>query len=456
MSNAFYQILQKFGQEAGMPHFVPLGTISFGVIIITALLSCFFGFKLVRLWCAVFTFFIVAIVVCHLLKSSVHMGIVVTTFAIVGLIASFLVYQWFSLSVFILSVLIAYSITAVFFTSTWICFGVAIGVGLLSLHFSAAFIILSTAVWGGITLGFEGLSYLGIVEPTGKVIFAAGLAVLGLVIQYSMNKTYLTQVTDFIERLTYLAYVKRSNPYIAAAEELPHIEEGQTAGENKVFRKELKYPMSILDFYRLRKHLECFVRPDPHSDWNGYRVRSLYFDSDNDQDLNDCLAGQMEKRKIRLRFYPPDTGFIRLEYKCKSGNDCIKQSIRLPKEAAQSIMKGDYSPLTNLQDPLAMELYGRLMLGGYRPKAIVDYRRLAYTYPVSNTRVNFDSEVSASYVTESFFDENPGLIPVMDPDMGILEVKYDHFLVGILKEVLEPVDLLTKANSKYVQSRFLF
>lgn len=225
---------------------------------------------------------------------------------------------------------------------------------------------------------------------------------------------------------------------------------------DKVFRKEIKYPISLLDFYRLRKRLECFVQPDPYSGSAGYRVRSLYFDSDGDRDLLDALNGNMEKRKIRLRFYPPDTDYIRLEYKCKSGTNGLKRSIRLSKENAQRIMGGDYRPLMDMQEPLAFELYGRLMTGGYRPKVIVDYHRVAYTYPVSNTRLNFDSAVSASYVTDSFFDEDPGVVPIMAPDLGVFEVKYDHFLVGILKEVVESVDSLAYANSKYAQSRFLF
>jgi len=224
----------------------------------------------------------------------------------------------------------------------------------------------------------------------------------------------------------------------------------------KVFRKEMKYPISILDFCRLRKRLECFVKPDPYSGDIGYCVRSLYFDTNGDRDLFDTLDGNLQKRKIRLRFYPPSVENILLEYKCKSGNDVLKRSIKLSKEDALRIAGGDYRPLMGLQEPLALNLYTRLMTGGYHPKAIVEYKRLAYIYPVSNTRLTFDSLVSASYATGSFFDEDPGLIPVMETDLGVLEVKYDHFLVGILKETIEEVDALVQANSKYAQSRFLF
>lgn len=225
---------------------------------------------------------------------------------------------------------------------------------------------------------------------------------------------------------------------------------------NQVYRKEIKYPISLLEFYRVRKRLACYVRPDPYSGELGYRVRSLYFDSLNDLDLFDALNGNMEKRKIRLRFYPPDTGSIRLEYKCKSGSDGVKRSLKLTKEQAQLLISGDYSLLSALQEPLALELYTRLSMGGYYPKVIVDYHRLAYTYPVGNTRITFDSAVSASYAAHSFFDEQPGLVPLVPTDFGVLEVKFDDFLVGIIKEAVASVDTLATANSKYVQSRFLF
>lgn len=225
---------------------------------------------------------------------------------------------------------------------------------------------------------------------------------------------------------------------------------------SKVFRKEIKYPITNLDFFLLRKRLECFVQPDPHSGDDGYRVRSLYFDSNDDQDLLDSLNGNMEKRKIRLRFYPPDTKTIKLEYKCKSGIDGIKHSIKLSKEEAERIIAGDYSLLLNIGSPLALELYARLMLGAYQPKVIVEYHRLAYSYPVNNNRITFDSKVAASNVVHSFFDHDLGLIPLMEPDAGVLEVKYDQFLVGVLKDVVRSVDSLAKANSKYAQSRLLF
>lgn len=223
----------------------------------------------------------------------------------------------------------------------------------------------------------------------------------------------------------------------------------------EVYRKEIKYPISVLDFLRIQKRLECYVKSDSHSGKDGYCVRSLYFDSVCDQDLLDVFEGSMEKRKIRLRFYPPNNEYIRLEYKCKSGTDGIKKSMQVSKKDAMNMINGDYRFLMDSDKPLARTIYTRLMTGGYHAKVIVQYNRIAYTYPASNTRVTFDSKISASYFVNSFFDDYPGFFPVTALDHGVLEVKYDDFLVGVLKELTETLDTLPSANSKYEQSRLL-
>ena len=222
------------------------------------------------------------------------------------------------------------------------------------------------------------------------------------------------------------------------------------------YRKEIKYPLSLVDFMTIQQRLLPYVKLDPHCTETGYRVRSLYFDSDSDTDLFDTLDGVQNKQKIRLRFYPPNDRIILLENKLKYGTDGVKRSLLLTQEQARKMIRSDYAFLGDLSDPLALRLYARLMTGAYRPKSVVEYQRLAYIYPVSNTRITFDYRICASPVVTSFFDRNPLLPPITNSDMGVLEVKYDHFLVSVLKDALLPVDALSSANSKYVFSRFIF
>lgn len=224
---------------------------------------------------------------------------------------------------------------------------------------------------------------------------------------------------------------------------------------NTVFRKEIKYLISVQDYLLIQKKLACFLQPDAHGGPAGYMVRSLYFDSINDQDLYDTLDGCMEKRKIRLRVYDAQARQVKLEYKCKSNTDGVKKTLTLSREQAQDMMKGNYGFLAGMDQPLARQLYIRLCTGAYTPKSVVQYWRKAYLYPVSDVRITFDTQVAASNVLGSFLDAQPSLIPLLPLDTGVLEVKYNDFLPGVLKEQVARLDRLQTSNSKYAQSRLL-
>ncbi|MCC7571414.1 TMEM198/TM7SF3 family protein [Candidatus Micrarchaeota archaeon] len=199
MTNAFYRIILKFGQEVGMEgiftqtiellhiNIQSIGILS-AVIMVIALLSCFFGFKLFRLCSAVMAFFLTAIGICEMLRPTAHMGVIVTTFAIVGLVVAFLAYQWYKISVFFVCAILGFSLAALFTGNIWICVAAAILFGTISVPFAFIAVTLSTAVWGAVTLGFLGLPYLGINLTVYKVLATVGFAAAGLLMQYLMNR----------------------------------------------------------------------------------------------------------------------------------------------------------------------------------------------------------------------------------------------------------------------------
>lgn len=190
--NAFFGIILKFGQEVGMKDaFAHSIEITFAATLAIALLSCFFGAKIVRLCSAVMAFFLAAIAICEILRPTANMGVIVITFAIVGLICAFLVFQWYKFSMFLFSAMIGYSIALFLTSDMWICFGAAIVLGIMSLVFLPVVVILSTAVWGGVTLGFGGLPYIGIDLLAFKILAAAVLSAAGIFLQYSMGRNLL-------------------------------------------------------------------------------------------------------------------------------------------------------------------------------------------------------------------------------------------------------------------------
>ena len=220
-----------------------------------------------------------------------------------------------------------------------------------------------------------------------------------------------------------------------------------------VFRKEIKYVISRVEFLRLTKHLDVLMQRDTNGVNGTYIVRSQYYDSLGDRDLYDNLDGVMEKRKIRVRIYSPDDQYAKLEYKCKSNTDGKKYSLTITREETLLMEKRQYGFLLDYEEPLAKTLYVKLMQGGYMPKTIVEYKRTAYMHTVSDVRVTFDTDIRAGVVPYGIFAENLAYIPLIEGDRGVLEVKYNDFVPSTLKQIIQEINSLPEASSKYSKAR---
>lgn len=223
-----------------------------------------------------------------------------------------------------------------------------------------------------------------------------------------------------------------------------------------VYRKEIKYVIPREKFAEIVKDLELLMTRDSHGQNGTYIVRSQYYDSLADQDLCDNLAGIMEKRKIRLRIYAPEDRNVKLEYKCKSGTDGVKYSMMISREEAMLMENHRYEFLLHHEEALAPRLYARLTEGVYRPRTIVEYRRTAFVCPISDTRITYDHRIQGSSNPYGLFQEKPFYIPLLQEDMGILEVKYNDFLPPQLKAAVSRIDSLAEASSKYSKARLAY
>lgn len=222
------------------------------------------------------------------------------------------------------------------------------------------------------------------------------------------------------------------------------------------YRKELKYIISIREFNKLRRKIAAYMKPDKNLVNGYYVVRSLYFDTIGNSDLFGSLHGHMQKSKIRLRMYPPNMEDIKLEMKEKSGSDGRKIWVNVSKDEVNDLMHCRYNFLLQRETQAAQKIYNKLVTNAYMPKTIVEYKRTAYYLPVSDTRVTFDYDVGISETFRTFFKERIITTPVAQRNYGVLEVKYNDMLLGVIKNILKDMDCLNEANSKYVQSRLLF
>ncbi len=218
-------------------------------------------------------------------------------------------------------------------------------------------------------------------------------------------------------------------------------------------RKEWKYVIRIEDYLRMRPKLEALMTPDSHGINGEYMVRSQYFDSLTDADLKDNLDGVQEKRKIRVRVYSADAKGAKLEYKCKSGTDGKKYSIFLTKEEVLMMEQHQYAFLIGREEELAHRLYNKMTQQVYRPKTIVEYQRTAYLYPVSDVRITFDRNLRGSVNPYGICEKEPLYLPLLSQDKAIMEIKYNDFLPGELKSIVNDLDQVAEAYSKYTQAR---
>ncbi|MCR5602820.1 MAG: polyphosphate polymerase domain-containing protein, partial [Lachnospiraceae bacterium] len=159
-----------------------------------------------------------------------------------------------------------------------------------------------------------------------------------------------------------------------------------------VLRIEQKYDLNLTEMYSVMSKLDQILTGDSHNFGGGYMVRSLYFDTVNDDDFYDKLDGLEIRRKIRLRIYDPRSDSAKLELKEKTGQNQRKRSLTVTREEAERLIAGDYDVLLNRADEFADELYCRMKQYCYIPKCIVQYYRTAYAESVNDTRVTFDRD----------------------------------------------------------------
>lgn len=218
-------------------------------------------------------------------------------------------------------------------------------------------------------------------------------------------------------------------------------------------RRELKHEMTKMECYLLRNKLKHYMEIDPHAKENGtYSIRSVYFDNFDNKVMIQKKEGLFERDKFRVRFYDGNTDFLNLEKKSKRNNLTYKQKCSITAEEYEKIRFDDISWMENDSRLLMQDLYRQMKMLQLKPVTVVDYEREVFIYKYGNVRVTFDSSIRTSLRNNDVLNMN---IPMVDtePEVVLLEIKYDEFLPTIIKQLLQVSDLRAGAYSKYQISR---
>ncbi len=219
------------------------------------------------------------------------------------------------------------------------------------------------------------------------------------------------------------------------------------------FRHELKHYLNYSDYLVLHQRLKATLKTDEHVNETGqYKIRSLYFDNQNDKALREKIYGINVREKFRLRYYNDDPSLIYLEKKSKINGLCKKYKTPLAEKEVQAILAGDVEWMKKSRDALVLELYSKMQSQQLRPKTIVEYTREPFVYCPGNVRITLDKDIKTGLFSTDFFNPALPLISAGEQTI-ILEVKYDDFLPDIIKNIIQVGNRKTTACSKYAACR---
>lgn len=219
-------------------------------------------------------------------------------------------------------------------------------------------------------------------------------------------------------------------------------------------RHELKYFINLESAGRLSGLLGRVLARDSHANERGeYMIRSLYFDDAFNTAYNDKLDGVEHRDKYRVRIYNMDGAHIFLERKRKNGDLITKTGVRVTRRLYDQLLDGDATGLSAVNNALIRDMYAQMRLLRMRPAVIVDYEREAFVHPAGHVRITIDKRVRSGVTSLNLFDERLPTVPVIDPDLAVLEVKYDSVLPGFIAPLLGTVPAQRSAISKYVLCR---
>lgn len=220
-----------------------------------------------------------------------------------------------------------------------------------------------------------------------------------------------------------------------------------------VSRREVKYFVSLEDRMYLLKALDKLLIPDAYGGYNGYTVRSVYFDSITNEDYIAKINHEDEKKRIRVRVYDPDDKKVKFELKRKSYGRELKESVVISREDAKALIERNYEVLLKYNEPTAKYAYELMKTRLYRPVSLIEYDRRAYTHENFNTRVTMDNNLRFCDHDYDLFSHNLNFQMGIPKDETILEIKYDRFLFKQIQDVLSKCDLTRKPPSKFGTSR---
>jgi len=225
-----------------------------------------------------------------------------------------------------------------------------------------------------------------------------------------------------------------------------------TKFQNKVLRQEYKYYISYQTSLALKSQLRNYMDIDQNANETSgtYKVRSLYFDTQDQNDFTEKVDGLYLREKFRVRSYEESSDLFKFESKKRTDLAIKKTSEIVDIQTVKSIISGNYDLLLSKRSSFLGSAYAKLKGDGYMPRVIVEYDRLAYCLPYNNIRITLDLNLRSYNSCVNLIEPNVASSPVFKDNAQILEIKFTGFLPSHLKSIISKFVSTRNSISKFV------
>lgn len=224
-------------------------------------------------------------------------------------------------------------------------------------------------------------------------------------------------------------------------------------------RHEIKYIMHAERAEVLRKSLSDVLIADAHTSSvsGGYYNHSIYFDSYGFQRYLEKHEGQDRRIKIRLRSYrefkdaAPRRRFLELKHRL--GGIVKKDRLEITDAEGERLLRNPTTPSPGFDSgsTVARTFMYHANNSLLRPVVSLQYHRTAYYSPIyPGVRITFDRMfVAARDVTLPEHQTAVPSIPAINPNLRIVELKYNNQVPRVFLERFRAHDLRQVTFSKY-------
>lgn len=276
------EILNKLGEMMdnilGIQVLSGIMIIVFGIVFVFGLTNCILGYRLLRFWMMIFGFCIGAGIGFFLVyrvgteEKAYYMGAMLG----IGVVMAVLAFMIYRAGIFILGAglglfLSIYLIHPTSSFSFFLCILIGVGIGVLALRYDREVIIVGTSFLGGVTAGLSLAKLLAMDQIPYGILFGAAFAILGMLIQFAINKPRAAKATRREEQPD-----RRSSEERTKKKEALEDEADQEDLEEKILEEELLDEDDFEDYFTGKLDLAKDERVSGSKKTDGAKAQDIH------------------------------------------------------------------------------------------------------------------------------------------------------------------------------------